>query len=345
MNIVTIGRRAGVGLALAGMLAAGAGCGGGQGQKSGGKPLTKVAYRGPFVTTGADAPYYYARKRGYYAAEGIDLQIRDSKGSSQAINDVSGGGSRFAMAAATNIILSVAQGQPVTAVATNLGRSSFGFFVPNSSGITSIKGLKGRSIAVTALVEPTMYAALSAAGLSKSDVNPVVADANALVTTYLSGKVDAMYTVRHFLPLVAKRPSTVLMQSDAGFNPPDYALVVARRTLDTEPELVRGFVRATLRGFQEAKKNPQAAVDALLAEHPELGRAQAIGTLRSALDFLCSPSQRGRPYGANVAADWTTTAKALKRFAGLQGSTDGTRFFDDRLFDTSKGGGVVAGTC
>jgi NitT/TauT family transport system substrate-binding protein len=356
MKLFTHGRAIGIGLALAGLLAAGAGCGGGQGTGGGGqggsqgvgpahKPLTKVTYRGPFVTTGADAPFYYAQKLGYYAEEGLDVQIRDSKGSSQAINDVSSGGSDFASAAATNVMLSVSQGQQVTSVATHLARSSFGFFVPSGSGITSIKDLKGRSIAVTGIVEPNMYAALSAAGLSKSDVKPVVADANALITTYLSGKVDAMYTVRHFLPLVTKRPSTVLMQSDVGFNPPDYALVVAKGTLESRPEIVRGFVRATLRGFQAAKRDPQAAVNALLAKHPELNPAQAIGTLRSVLTFLCAPAQAGQPYGENAAADWSTTAKALKRFAGLQGDTDGQRFIDNRLFDPAKGGGVVAGTC
>lgn len=344
MNVITIKRTLCAGLALAGMIAAGTGCSGGNGENSG-KSLTKAPYRGPFVTTGADAPYYYAQKLGYYKAEGIELQIRDSKGSAQAINDVASGGSTFAMASANNVMLSVSQGQPITAVATSLGRSSFGFYVPTSSGIKSIKDLKGHTVVLSAVVEPVMYAALSAAGLSKADVKPVIADANALVTTYLSGKVDAMYTVRHFLPLVGKRPSTVLMQSDIGFNPPDYALVTARKTVSAEPGLVRGFVRATLRGFQAAKKDPQAAIDALLAKHPELNRAQSLATLRSTLDFLCAPSQAGRPYGENNAGDWTTAAKALQRFAGLKGGTDGTHFFDNRLFAPSEGGGDVAGSC
>ncbi|QFG21342.1 ABC transporter substrate-binding protein [Actinomadura sp. WMMB 499] len=342
---IATGRTVRAGLALAGMLAVGTGCAGASGTNSAGEPLTEITYRGPFVTSGADAPYYYARKLGHYEAEGIDLRIRDSKGSSQTINDVSGGGAQFGMAAATNVMLSVSRGQPVTAVATPLGRSSFGFFVPESSGIASIKNLKGRTIVVSAAVEPVMYAALSAAGLAKTDVRPVVADANALVTTYLSGKVDAMYTARHFTSLVGARPSTVLMQSDVGLNPPDYVLVAKPDTLASRPEMVRGFVRATLRGFQEAKKDPEAALDALLAEHPTLHRERALATLRSTLDFMCAPSQNGEPYGANVTGDWTATAEALRRFAGLEGATEGTRFFDNRLFDSSEGGGDVAGTC
>ncbi|GLZ09086.1 hypothetical protein Acsp03_65520 [Actinomadura sp. NBRC 104412] len=328
------------GLVVAAVLAV-AGCGGGG--QAGGKPLTKLTYRGPFVTSGADAPLYYAAKLGYYEQEGLEVEIRDSKGSTQAITDVGNGGSDVGMAAVTNLITAVAQGQQVTGVATVLGRTSFGFFVPKDSGIASIKDLRGKSIAVTALVERNMYAALAGAGLAESDVRAVVADPNALITTYVSGKVDAMYTVRHFAPQAARRPSNVLMQSDAGFNPPDYALIVSKGTLGERPEVVRGFVRATLRGFQAARRDPEAAIDAILAEHPQLDRGQSLGTLKSVLDFMCSPAQRGRPYGESSPSDWSNTVAGLRKAAGLQGPADGRAYFDNSLF--TKGNGLGTGTC
>lgn len=326
---------------LGALLMASVGCGGESG--SGGKSLTKVTYRGPFVTSGGDAPLYYADKLGYFEEEGLDVEIRDSKGSGQTITDVGNGGSDFGMAAATNLIMAVGQGQQIVSAATYLGRSSFGFFVPKDSGITSIKDLRGRSVAVSALVEQNMYAALAAAGLTESDVKVVVADANALVTTYVGGKVDAMYTVRHFVPQTQRRPAEVLMQSDAGFNPPDYALVVTRETLRDRPQLVRAFARATLRGFQAAKKDPEAAVKAITAEHPELNPEQSLGVLKSVLGFMCSPAQSGRPYGENAPADWTGTVEALKRTAGLRGPDDARKYFDNSLFE--KGDGLGSGTC
>lgn len=329
-------------LLFASTLITASGCQASRSDTPAGKDLIKVTYRGPFVTTGSDAPYYYAQKLGYYADEGIDLDIRDSKGSGQTIADVNSGGSDVGMAAATNLMLAIDQGQQVTSVATVVGKSSFGFFVPRGSSIESISALKGKSIAVTPLVEPNMYAALSAAGLSKNDVKPVVADANALITTYLSGKVDSMYTVRHFAPAVERRPSNVLLQSDAGFNPPDYALVAKPSTLRDKPALIEGFVRATLRGFQAAKKNPQAAVDALVAEHPELQPQQALGTLKSVVEFLCSSSQKGRPYGENMTSDWTETATKLQRFAGLSGDVRGDRYVTNQLF---KENGLAVETC
>lgn len=341
MDTWKIGRGVVVALTLAGTLAATGACG------SDGDPadesLTKITYRGPFVTTGGDAPFYYAQKLGYYAEEGLEVEIRDSKGSSQTIADVNSGGSDFGMASATNLMLAVSQGQQVTSVATPLGKSSFGFFVPEDSGITTVAGLADKSVAVTALVAPNMYAALSTAGLTKERVEPVFADASALPTTYLSGKVDAMYTAAYVAPAVRRRPSTLLLQSDAGYNPPDYALVVKRDLLTQRPEEVRGFVRATLRGFQAAKKDPQAAVDALIAKHPELAPADAMASLKSTFDYQCSGAQRGRPYGENAPSDWSGAAAALKEFADLRGGTEAERFFTNELFTAD--GGITAGTC
>lgn len=341
MDTWKIGRRAALALALAGTLAASGACGSGGGSAE--EDLTQVTYRGPFVTTGGDAPFYYAEKLGYYAEEGLEVEIRDSKGSSQTIADVNSGGSDFGMASATNLMLAVSQGQQVTSVATPLGKSSFGFFVPKDSGITEVSELTGRSIAVTALVAPNMYAALSTAGLQKDRVEPIFADATALPTTYLSGKVDAMYTAAYVAPAVRRRPSTLLLQSDAGYNPPDYALVIKKDLLAQRPETVRGFVRATLRGFQAAKKDPQAAVDALIAKHPELAPADALASLKSTFDYQCSAAQRGRPYGENSAADWSGAAAALQQFADLRGGTEGERFFTNELF--SADGGIAVGTC
>jgi NitT/TauT family transport system substrate-binding protein len=329
-------------IAMLGALAA-AGCGSsdssstGESQTGGGQTeaesTTKVEYRGPFVTNGGDAPYYYARKLGYYAEEGLEVDIRDSKGSSQTITDVVSGGSDIGEAASTNVILAAGEGQPVTSVATPVGRSSFGFFVPEDSGINSIGELAGSSILATSLVAPNMYAALAAGGVSKSDVKPVFADPTALITTYLGGDVDSMYTTALLAGAVAQaRPSKVLLQSDAGYNPPDYSLVVTQETLEDDPEMVAGFTRATLRGFQAAKENPQAAVDALLADHPELDPAVALGTLEATFGFYCSATQKGQPYGENAEEDWTGAAEALAEFAGLTGSTKGSRFYTNQLF-------------
>jgi NitT/TauT family transport system substrate-binding protein len=326
--------RSAVALTIGSLLLVGvSACGGGSGSSGKGGKLTKVSYRGPFVTTGGDAPIYYAAKLGYFADAGLDVSIRDSKGSEQTIQDVNSGGSDYGMASATNLVLDVGKNMPVTSVATPLGLSSYGFFVPKESGITSIKQLKGKKVLVTASGQANVYAALASDNLTKDDLHLVVADPTALATAYASNKdIDAVYTTTFIAATLAKRPSTFLPQSQAGYNPPDYALVVKTSKLKDNPDQVHAFINAVLRGYQAAAKNPQAAVDALLAKHPEINPQQAIGTLKATLPFYCSPSQLDQPYGMNANRDWVVTANAMKTYAGMPGATNGTRFYDNALF-------------
>lgn len=326
--------RSAVALTASGLLLVGvSACGDDSGSSGKGGKLTSVSYRGPFVTSGGDAPIYYADKLGYFADEGLKVTIRDSKGSGQTITDVNKGGSDYGMAAAVNLVLAVGQGQQVTSVATPLGLSSFGFFVPKDSGITSIKQLAGKKILVTTSAQPNVLAALAAEGLNQKSVKMINSDPATLTAAYMGSKdVDAVYTTKFFAATLAKRPSNFLPQSEVGYNPPDYAVLVKKAKMTADPGQVKGFVRAVLRGYQAAAKNPQAAIDALLAKHPELNPAQAMGTLKATLPFYCSPSQLDQPFGINANRDWKTTATAMSTYAQLQGATTGTRFYSNDEF-------------
>lgn len=305
--------------------------------------LTAVTYRGPFVTSGGDAPFYYARDLGYYEELGIDLEIFDSRSSVQTVTDVASGGVDFGEADGSSIMLGVASGQEVVALASTVGKSSFGFYVPEDAGMTSIADLDGRSIVAIPPMETSMNAALAAAGVSHEGISPVFADSNALITTYLGGQVDALYTTALLAGAVAPRPSAILLQADAGFNPPDFALVTTQRLLADDPDIVRRFVDASLRGFQAAMEDPDAAIDSLLDSHPQLDRDQAMGVLTALFDYLCADSQTGMSYGRNAEDDWSGAARSLAEWAGLDGSTDASRFMTNEFFDGEDP--IDAGTC
>ncbi|NUP43925.1 MAG: ABC transporter substrate-binding protein [Streptomyces sp.] len=326
--------RTALALTVSGLLLAGASaCGSDSGSSGKGGKLTSVSYRGPFVVSGGDAPIYYAAKLGYFADEGLDVTIRDSKGSGQTVDDVANGGSDYGMAASVNVVLNIGKGEQVTSIGTPLGLSSFGFFVDKKEHISEIKQLKGKTVMVIAPAQANLFAALAAEQLTKDDVHLVIAESATLGAAYARSKnVDAVYTTQYIAPTLASRPSDFLPQSKTGFNPPDYAVVVKKTKLKDDSAQVLGFMRAVLRGYQAAKKDPAAAVDALLAKHPELNKAQALGTLKATLPFYCSDGQFDQPYGINANHDWVVTANAMKTYAAMPGATNGTRFYDNSLF-------------
>ena len=48
-------------------------------------------------------------------------------------------------------------------------------------------------------------------------------------------------------------------------------IIVNSETLKTKPDMVKRFLRATTRALEDAEKNPEAAVDAMLKANPKAG--------------------------------------------------------------------------
>ena len=91
------------------------------------------------------------------------------------------------------------------------------------------------------------------------------------------------------------------------------------------PELVRRFVRASVRSWEEAKKNPGAAVDAALKVKPDLNRQSTLDQMLVDFELLDSKNAKGRiGYGAQ--ADWDQTLGILKAYRDLKTDSPWTAF-------------------
>jgi NitT/TauT family transport system substrate-binding protein len=84
-------------------------------------------------------------------------------------------------------------------------------------------------------------------------------------------------------------------------------------------------VRATVRSWDEAKKNPQAAVDATLKVKPDLNSQSQLEQLMVDIDLLDSPNSKGR-VGWGAKADWDQTLDLLKRYRELKTDQAWTAF-------------------
>ncbi len=50
-------------------------------------------------------------------------------------------------------------------------------------------------------------------------------------------------------------------------------MIASEATIKEKPRLVQGFLRASIRGWREALRDPKAGVDAVMAVAPTLDRA------------------------------------------------------------------------
>ena len=102
-------------------------------------------------------------------------------------------------------------------------------------------------------------------------------------------------------------------------------------TIASEPDLVRRFLKATLRGYEEATRDPGAAVDAFMKANPTAERPLLEKQLAASLAMMHSPASQGRPVGWTAESDWTATLNRLEQDLGMTGRKPTAAYFTNDL--------------
>src|SRR5262249_31970777 len=97
-------------------------------------------------------------------------------------------------------------------------------------------------------------------------------------------------------------------------------------TLAEKPDLVKGFLRATMRGWKDAMADPKAGVASLMKAYPETNREFAELGLPMVFEHMSSDATRGKPVGWMAEEDWRVTLEVMKG-AGLEGSAAPSKFY------------------
>jgi NitT/TauT family transport system substrate-binding protein len=290
--------------------------------KSGAAPATtKVSLTLNWVPYGEHAPFYYGVKKGLYAAQGIDLDIKPGSGSGNTIQQVAQQKTDFGWADTPPLAKGVMAGMKVKSVGVFLqkGPSSIEFLADQN--ISKPADLKGKTIGGTP--GDALYALfpawLKANGLAAGDVKVVDLDAASKISALAEGKVDAIMGFFHDQgPTIEGKTGKkvhYLLYSDWGMNLLGTGLVVNQDTLTNKSDLVRRFVKATQQSWSAAAKDIPGAVDAMSGV-AEQAPAKAIMTkqLTLAVTLLGDPTAPG----VDDQAKWTETINLMARYGGLQ---------------------------
>ncbi len=264
-----------------------------------------------------------AKEKGYYADEGLDVTLQEGRGSGVAAQLVATGQSELGYADAGAILNVASKGAPIKIISTIWKAGQFGIIFLDSSGIKEPKDLAGKKLAVapgTAMV-PLVPVFLKANGLKESDVKIVSAAQNADIGLLTSGGVDAVAETPEniVVPLAAQGiKAGHFYFYDHGVPLVSLSLVAREDKIKANPDLYKRFIRATLKGWQEAMKDPEAAVDALKAVFPEAEKSKA-DLMKSAPYSFASvcPGGKGDKIGVTDAAGWEKTFQVMTSAMGF----------------------------
>lgn len=317
-----------VGVALAAAILAAGGWAGAQ------QARDRVSLRLDWTLYGTHAPFFLALERGYYAGEGIDVKISEGQGSATVLKLVAQGQDQFAFIDYGTMIKGVAQGLPVRAI-FGIQRSNPMVIVSHADNpVRTPQDLVGRVIAMapaesTAQIFPAVLAATGVEANKISVVNPAVGAKSAL---FLQRRADAMTANINvqIAQLEAQGARLVYMKyADFGVNTMGHGIVAETRFLAANGALTKRFLRATAKGWADALKEPEAAVEALIKSFPQYRDQKAV-LLRQfelTLPTLETPNTKGKPLGWMSAEDWQATQEILAKYAGLEKTLPVEQYF------------------
>jgi NitT/TauT family transport system substrate-binding protein len=223
-----------------------------------------VTIKGGHAGTFSGAPVYLAKQRGYFAAEGIDLQLIAFKVSSDIIPAIATGEVDVASSAINPAIFNaIARGVNFTLVA------DMGSFQPGQATTSLVirkdlvdngryrrpEDLKGMTIGVPGqyTVNHYMLALISErAGIQLDDINIVAVPMTDSLLALTNGSLDGYYDVEPS-PSIAVRDGigVRVISSDQVYEGFQSTLVFYGPSLLAQPETARRFMVAYLKGVRD----------------------------------------------------------------------------------------------
>jgi len=220
---------------------------------------------------------YVAKDQGYYAAEGLDVDIiQPSEGGNPQL--IAAGKGDFAVSYQEEVTIARSQDIPVVALAAVIQHNTSGFASPVSKNIKTPKDFEGKtyggwgSPAETAVLKVLMdkYGA---------DINKVkiVNVGSADFFASMEKGIDFSWIFEGWTGIEAKTKGMDLnfIKPKDVYNILDYytpVIIASEAKISQDPELVKRFMRATAKGYNFAIDNPEKTAAILIKNVPELNK-------------------------------------------------------------------------
>ena len=209
----------------------------------------------------AFGPWMLAKGKGYYAAEGLDVEFKTARGGADVAKQVGAGNAVIGGGIGDTPLIVRANGIPVKAVAV-LGGGSL-MILAASEGINRLEDLKGRTVTTMSYQDTTFYALLgmlASVGLTRNDIDAQAAGPANTWKLFIAGESDAMAAVPDWIAIAqAQGKKMKLFPADDHFRSMAQAILAADDTIAEQPELIGKLVRATLKGLKDIMADPAAA--------------------------------------------------------------------------------------
>ena len=204
------------------------------------------------------AGFYAAKEQGYYAEEGLDVDILERSTEKDLVKQVTSGEVDFAVGD-TGILSYYARGEPIVALAAIFQHNPLVFVSKQSSGIISPYEMQGKKIMFDSV------------GAGDAPLRALLAETNFTFIKHsfntddlINDKVDVISAYLSNEPFYFKEKGVKINI----INPQNYGidfygdlLFTSQQQVNSHPERVEKFRKATLKGWQYALDHPEQLIE------------------------------------------------------------------------------------
>jgi NitT/TauT family transport system substrate-binding protein len=240
---------------------------------------TKASLRLKWLPQAQFAGFYVALAKGYYKAEGIDLTINPGGPNLLTENLVATGSDTFGLSGGTDSVFAARdKGLPIVCIGVSHQITPFIFVTRKDGPVKTLQDFKGKTVTTWFTgANHVLNGMLAQEGIKADELK--IQPQQVSVTPFVDGSVDVItatyynefYTIQSRMP---KDSLKTFVAEDYGITFPRDTLIVSETTAKEKPDLIKAFLRASIKGWKDAFADPKDAVDAVMAIAPTLDRAQ-----------------------------------------------------------------------
>jgi len=216
------------------------------------------------------------------------------------------------------------------------------FVVRRESGIASPKDWEGRTVGYKVFPSPDYLAILKQAGVDRAKVKEVSVGFDPRVLA--DKQVDVLPVFKSNEPDLLERtlgtPIDLIDPADYGVPTLGLTYVTSRDEIQKDPDAVRAFLRATMKGLQDAQANPDEATAITLEFAPKEEPRHQRFMLDTELALAQSELTRANGPGWQTPEQWQKLDAMLVELAAVKQPLDPSQVMTDRflrdVYDNGK---------
>jgi len=263
---------------------------------------------------------FAAREGGLYREAGLDVELKPGGPQISSTQLVASGQADFGVGDADSIAQARAEGIPVVAVAANFQTFPQILLSHAEEGVERPEDFSGRTVYIAPAanyweyltaeygIEPEKIVAYS------GSLAPFIEDKESINQGYITSE-----------PYILEEEEGVEVDThlvaDFGYNP-YVVLFTTRRMVEEEPETVRAFVEASMRGWDDYYKNTEEVNRAINRENPELSLDVMAYSARTERDLIYTDETEQNGLGYMSEERWSTIVDQLAQTDNLKEDVD-----------------------